>query len=517
MVRRLAIAAGTMVVVSQAAALPTAALGLFQEAAPDLWPLVAAGLAWLIPAGLTLIAAAGVPEERAWQTALAGVAAAGIGTVAFFLTGFGLAFGGIGLARGDVAGLDGLIWEWSLLGGDWGPTWGMMGLRGWALGGPAATTAAYALFAAYLPWAATAALVPLLALRGRTPALVPLLAGLLASGVLFPLGMNWVWGGGWLANLGINLGVGHGLVDFAGAGTVFLVGGAVALAGLLALVPRKPRRAAHERDLPVPLPRSHMPLLAAAGALFILAGAMGWAWASPLLILDSMWPMRGAVTVMLAAAAGALVPMAYTWFAAGRGDPLMAAKGLAAGAIAGMALGPFVQPGAALAVGALVGLLVPLATYVVNEVLRVADDTHVTSIYLLGAMAGIIALGILADGLAGDGWNQVGVGSYLGVAGQGVTGLMPAESLQQDWPGQMQAQLVGLAALFLVPFFVASLFFVPVAVVLRGVQRPGEEEAAASPVIVVPATLVAEHAVEVGRRPDPQPTGELEAMEAERP
>jgi Amt family ammonium transporter len=307
------------------------------------------------------------------------------------------------------------------------------------------------------------------------------------------------------------------LVDFAGAGTVFLVGGAVALAGLLALVPRKPRRPAHERDLPVPLPPSHMPLLAAAGALFILSGAVSWAWASPLLILDTVWPMRGAVAVMLAAAGGTLVPMAYTWFVAGRSDPMMAAKGLAAGAIAGMALGPFVRPGAALAIGALVGLLVPLATYLVNEVLRVADDTHVTSIYLLGAAVGIVAVGILADGLAGGGWNQVGAESYLGVTGQGVTGLMAAEGLQRDWPGQVQAQLVGLAALFLVPFFTASLLFVPVAVVMRGLQRPPEEAAAASPAIVVPASLVTGHAVEVSSRPEIQQVDSLEAMEAERP
>jgi Amt family ammonium transporter len=195
----------------------------------------------------------------------------------------------------------------------------------------------------------------------------------------------------------------------------------------------------------------------------------------------------------------------------------MAAKGLAAGAIAGMALGPFAEPGAALLLGALVGLLVPLVTYGVNEVLRVADDTHVVSIYLLGATVGLIAVGILADGLAGMGWNQVGAGSYMGVAGQGVTGLVAAEGLQQDWPGQLQAQLAGVAALFLVSFFTASVFFVPVAVVMRGLQRPGDEGATAPPTIVVPATPATAHAVEVGGRPEAQQVGELEIMEADRP
>jgi hypothetical protein len=94
---------------------------------------------------------------------------------------------------------------------------------------------------------------------------------------------------------------------------------------------------------------------------------------------------------------------------------------------------------------------------------------------------------------------------------------MAAEGMQRDWPGQLQAQLVGLAALFLVPFFTASVFFVPVAVVMRGLQRPGHEDAATPPAIVVPAAPVTAHTVEIGGRPEAQQIGELEAMEAERP
>ena len=100
---------------------------------------MAASLAWLVPAGLILIAAAGVPTERAWQTGLAGVAAVSLSILAFFALGFGLAFGGLGLIHPQNAGFNELIWEWSLLSGTWGPQWGMAGLAGWALGGTAAT------------------------------------------------------------------------------------------------------------------------------------------------------------------------------------------------------------------------------------------------------------------------------------------------------------------------------------------------------------------------------------------
>jgi Amt family ammonium transporter len=437
----------------------------------DFWPILAASLAWLVPIGFTLIAAASVPTERAWQTALAGVAGAGLAVLAFFLVGFGLAYGGIGLAHDAVAGYNGLIWEWSLLGSEWGPSWGMAGLAGWALTGPATTADAYALFVANLPWVTMATLVPLLALRGRTPAAVSLLSGLLVGGVLYPLAINWLWGGGWLANLGVNLNLGHGAVDFAGAGAVHLVGGAVGLAGLLTLLPRRPRHLG-QATTPAPLPPAHLPLLAAAGALFILAGSLGWQWANPLLNPDALLPMRGMANTILAAAGGTLAPLAYTWFVTGRGDPLFAAKGLAAALIAGLAIGPFTPPWAALALGAVVGLLTPLLSYLVNEILRIADDTSVVAVHLLGAVAGLLTVGLLADGVAGAGWNGIGATAHLGVSGQGVAGAITAVGFLADWPGQMQAQLVALVALFLIPFLVATVVFGLIAMAMRLATRP---------------------------------------------
>ncbi|MEA3337086.1 MAG: hypothetical protein U9R25_14345 [Chloroflexota bacterium] len=436
------------------------------------WPLVAASLAWLVPAGLALIAIAGAAPQRVWRSALGAIAAISLGVLAFFLAGFAIAFGGIGLIQPDVAGFDELVWEWSLMGSEWGPQWGTAGLAGWALAKAAATPDAYNLFFSQLPWVATATMIPLIALRGRTAVLSSLLGGILVGGLLYPLATNWVWGGGWLANLGYTANLGHGFVDFAGAGTVHLVGGAVALAGLLTMVDRRAGKPA-EPTRGVNLPPVQLPVLASVGAFLVLAGSVAWSWANPLLNENTLWSSRGAVNVILVALAGALLPLAYTWFVANRSDALMAARGLAAGAVAGAAIGPFVAPWAALVLGAVVGLLVPLLTYLVREVLRVEDDTGILPVHLTGGLAGLIALGFLADGLTGRGWNDVGVASYLGVAGQGVTGLMVAEGMQSDWPGQMLAQLLGMTALFLVPFLAATLVFGPLAVLIKGLdQRP---------------------------------------------
>ena len=94
----------------------------------------------------------------------------GLAVIGYVAIGFALQFGGVGLIH-ERPGFEGLIWEWSALGPMWGPGWGMAGLAGWGLTGPAATSAAYALALANLPWVITARAHPAVGLRGRIPGL----------------------------------------------------------------------------------------------------------------------------------------------------------------------------------------------------------------------------------------------------------------------------------------------------------------------------------------------------------
>lgn len=471
-----------------------------EPAAPSA-PLLASALALCVPLGLALIAAGGLPEEEAREATLSLLAALAVGALGYWACGFGLQFGGVGLAY-DRPGLGGLVWEWSALPPAWGPGWGMAGLRGFGLLREAATPEAYALFLWQLPWVVTACLIPLLALRGRAPALVSLLAGLGTGALLFPLAGNWVWGGGWLANLGDNLGLGHGLVDFAGAGTVHLLGAAVALAGILVIWPARARRSreaapapalvslpstlpaapdpapdaadgpltAASTPTPTPLPPVHLPLLATLGAGLVVLGGIGWALANPLVDGSAAPPVLAALNVILAAAGGAALPLAYTWLVASRPDPLMAARGLAAGVIAGSAGGPLLPPWSALAVGATAGLLVPFILYAVGHWLRWDDRTAAVATSGLGGLWGLLSVGLFADGRWGQGWNHIGAGEFLGVAGQGVTGLLAAPGFQRDWPGQMQAQVVGAAAIALFAFLAAWLVFAVVSAAARALR-----------------------------------------------
>ncbi len=440
-------------------------------------PALILGLAFLIPVGYALVVVGGLEPDRGRRTVLSVCAAFGLAVIGYVATGFALQFGGIGLVY-DLPGFEGLIWEWSALGPTWGPGWGMAGLAGWGLAGAAASSAARNLALASLPWAVAAAQIPTLALRGRVPGWAVGLLALLTGGLFYPLAGNWVWGGGWLANLGANLGFGHGLVDPGGAAVVHLLGAAIALAGLVAFVPRRPPAA--DPQTSVPLPPLHLPLPALIGAGLLLAGVAAWFFAAPLpdrLTLDAATIV---LNIVLAAAGGTLLPLAYTWLVAGRPDPLMALRGLAGAVTASLAFAPFVPPWAALAVGLVVGLLVPPAIFTVDHVLRFDDPAAAITVHGMGAVLGLLALGLLADGRAGVGWNGVGVGEYLGTAGQGVTGLLAAAGFQPDWPGQMQAQLVGMGAVVFFGFFAAWLCLAPLAGVAF-LLRPRPSSAAATP------------------------------------
>jgi ammonium transporter, Amt family len=431
-----------------------------------------ATLALLLPAGLILIAGGGLAGRRPAKSAVAGLGGLALAALAFWACGFAFQMGGVGLVS-DLQGLEGLVWEWaSPLNLDWG----VMGLRGFFLQGEASTPAALSLYLAYLPAVALAAIFSLLSLRERLPGWMAGLAGLMVAALVYPVAGNWVAGGGWLMHTGTTLGQGHGFVDLTGISTAALVGSLTALLGILFFGRRLPPLPADE--LPA-LPPVHLPVLAVLGALLVLAGTAAMLTANPIHLASGVVTPRAGVNLMLAAAGGAFVPYLYTWFTTGAADTLMAARGSAAGVLAVAAAGGLVPPWSAAALGAVAGLLVPLATFLVRYVLRIDDPTGTLPVGLLGGLLGLLGVGVFADGLAGQGWNGIGPESYLGVTGQGITGLFPATGFAPDWPGQINAQLTGLAAVAgLTVALVGALFFILKVVFLfwQAVPAPDEDE-----------------------------------------
>ena len=447
--------------------------------APAYWFLLTAALALLLPAGFVLVGVAGLEPARAWDAALGGLAAIGLVGVSYWAVGFAFQFGGVGLVY-PQAGLRDLVWEWSPFAADWGVGWGVLGLSGWFLSGAEVTPLVYALFLGHLPWAMTAAILPILALRGRAPATATMILALVIGGFIYPIAGNWVRGGGWLAALGNNLNLGHGFVDFGGAGTVHLVAAGLALAALVVWVPRRQRPAPNEEPAPAP---AQLPLLAVVGSLLILAGAQGWLWSNPLQmsVMSEMALLRGSVNLMLVACGGVVFPLLYTWFVTGRSEPLMSARGLAAGVIAGLAAGPFVQPGWAFLIGLLAGLAVPFVTYVTDHLLRLDDATGAVAVSGMPALIGLLLVGIFADGAAGQGWQMTGIQSYLGVSGQGVSGLFTAPGFQRAFPAQLQAQVIGVLALGLWGFLTGMLVCAPLGLLLYALTNSSRPVTAAPP------------------------------------
>jgi Amt family ammonium transporter len=428
-------------------------------------------LALLLPVGLILIAGGGLAGRRPARSAVAGLGALALAALSFWACGFAFHLGGVGLVT-DLPGLEGLAWEWaSPLNLDWG----VMGLRGFLLLNEAATPAALSLFLATLPAVAVATLLPLLSLRERMPGWMAALGGLLVAALVYPVAGNWFSGGGWLMHIGETLGLGHGYVDLTGVSTAAVVGGLAAALGILFFGRRLPPLPEGE----IPSLPPVLPVLAVLGAVLVVVGGAGLAGANPLHAQAGLFSPRSAVNLALAAAGGALLPYLYTWFTAGAADSLLAARGAAAGVLSVAAALAFVPPWAALALGAVAGLLVPLLTFVVRYLLRVDDPTGAIPIGLLGGVLGVLVPGFLADGLAGQGWNGIGAESYLGIPGQGVTGFFSAPGLAPDWPGQINAQLLGLAAIAgLTVALVGALFLVLRVLLLlwRSVPAPEEDE-----------------------------------------
>lgn len=410
-------------------------------------------LAWLAPLGLILLAIGARAPEQAEEVATAGLVTLGMATVIYLLWGFAFQFGGVGLISSEP-GLERLTAEWSPLDVQWGLGWGMIGLRGFLLQGRSDHPGAYGLFFSHLPWVVSAALIPSLAGAGRLRRWQIALIMLLTAGLAYPLFGNWVWGGGWLANLGRNLGLGHGTVDMGGAGGIHLLGALLAaiVLGLWVTKTKSP-------DKPPRMPPVHFPLFMILGALCALIGFMALAlntpWSLPTLSADII-----VSNLILAAAGGTLAAAGYAWFVAERANALMTARGMVAGLVAASGGCGLMPAWVSLLVGAVAGLLVPPVVYAVERILRWDDRAASIATHGVPGLIGMLAVGILADGRWGAGWNGVGANEYLGVSGQGISGFLTHSDYQPGGSEQFYAQLVGVAALLVlaygVPWLIAK-------------------------------------------------------------
>jgi Amt family ammonium transporter len=267
-----------------------------------------------------------------------------------------------------------------------------------------------------------------------------LVYGLFMSMVVYPLFGNWVWGGGWLADLGANFGLGHGHVDFAGSSVVHMVGGVAALAGAIVLGPRLGKF--DKNGKPIAIPGHHIPM-ALVGTLILAFGWFGFNPGSTLAGTDLRISVI-ATNTMLAGTGGAITAMLFMMWRFGKPDPSMMCNGLLAGLVAITAPCAFVTAPVSMLIGAVAGVLVCLAVFFIEGTLKIDDPVGAISVHGVNGAWGVISLGLFADGTYGDGWN--------GVAG-------PVKGLFYGDGSQLVAQLIGTATCIVFVFTMFYVFF----------------------------------------------------------
>ncbi len=388
------------------------------------WVLLGGFLVMFMQAGFALVETGFTRARNAANTMAMNLVVYPVGVIGFWLVGYGLMLGGVrewASLGSAVAGAH----EVGIRAGGHG--WGLVGTARFALVSAAADPAALGMFLFSAVFMDTAATIPTGALAERWKFSAFLVYAAFMSMLLYPLYGNWVWGGGWLSALGVNLGLGHGHVDFAGSSVVHMTGGLTALAGAMVLGPRLGKYRADGTVSPMP---GHDLPMSVLGTLILAFGWFGFNAGSTLSASDPRIALVAANT-MLASSAGALAALAYVWGTARKPDVGMTCNGLLGGLVAITASCAFVSPAAAVLVGVVAGALVVWAVRLLERRLRIDDPVGAVAVHGVCGAWGALALGLFADGSYGFGWN--------GVAG-------PVRGLLFGDPGQLAAQAIGVLA-----------------------------------------------------------------------
>ena len=254
-----------------------------------------------------------------------------------------------------------------------------------------------------------------------------LLCELFVGALLYPVFGCWVWGGGWMSQLGSTLHLGHGYVDFAGSTVVHAIGGFCAMALAVILGPRIGQYAKDGK--PAHAFPAHNIVFVVTGTFILLFGWMGFNPGSTLGATDLRISVI-AVNTNLAACAGSATALFFWYWMFKKPDISMACNGMLAGLVAITAPCAFVSAGSSIVIGILAGLLVCAGVLFNDRVLKVDDPCGAISVHGYCGWLGAVCVGIFADGVYGAGWNGVGATTYLGQAGLGVTGLLHGDKSQ---------------------------------------------------------------------------------------
>jgi Amt family ammonium transporter len=406
------------------------------------WTLMAGFLVMFMQLGFALLETGLARAKNANHTMMMNMVVYGVGMLAYWLIGFAIQMGGVG-AVANLGGTPVLNSEYTVT--IFGKAFGLFGQHGFLLMHRGNyDVGVMVLFLFQMVFMDTGATIPTGAAAERWKFSAFLITSVLFAAFTYPLFANWAWGGGWLASLGTNFGLGKGYCDFAGSGVVHAVGGLSALAIAMILGPRIGK---FTRDGKPQAILGHDVVLVLSGCLILAFGWFGFNPGSTLGASGNGSLRIGSIAVntMLASGAGLLSAMAYMWRVHGKPDASMTGNGFLAGLVAITAPAGFVNPVSSVIIGLIAGVLVCLSVAFVERVLKVDDPVGAVSVHGCCGIWGVIAVGLFADGKSNYG------GSWNGVAGS-VTGLFYGDA------NQLVAQLLGVATLVGLVFVISFVF-----------------------------------------------------------
>ncbi len=352
------------------------------SAVDTIWTLLGAVLVFFMQAGFAMVETGFTRAKNAGNIIMKNMMDFSLGSIMFWALGFGIMFGGDGLFFG---GFDFFIQ------GDYSST---------------IPSSAFIIFQTV--FCATAATIVSGAMAERTKFSTYCIYSVIISAIVYPVSGHWIWGGGWLSQLGFH--------DFAGSTAVHMVGGVAALVGAKVLGPRIGKYTKSGKVNAIP---GHSLTLGALGVFILWFCWFGFNGGSTVSMTDGSIETAANifVTTNIAAAAAAAVVMVITWIRYKKPDVSMTLNGALAGLVGITAGCDVVSPTGAFFIGVISAFVVVFGVEFVEKVLKIDDPVGAVGVHGMSGAVGTILVGVFAlDGglLYGGGFNYLGV-QTLGV------------------------------------------------------------------------------------------------------
>ncbi len=324
------------------------------------WFLIGAALVFWMQAGFAMVEAGFTRAKNSGNIIMKNLMDFCIGTVVFILIGFGLLLGE------DLAGL--------------------IGKPGFDIF-TSYEDFNWSSFVFNLVFCATTATIVSGAMAERTKFLSYCVYSAIISALIYPIEAHWIWGGGWLSQLGFH--------DFAGSCAIHMVGGISALIGAKILGPRIGKFGKNKEGKVVKVnafPGHNLPI----GALGVFILWLGWygfngAACTSVAQLGSVF-----VTTTIAPAIATVVCMVFTWVKFGKPDVSMCLNASLAGLVAITAPCDVTDAFGAIVIGAVAGLLVVFGVWFLDYKLHIDDPVGAVAVHCLNGIWGTVAVGLFA-------------------------------------------------------------------------------------------------------------------------